>query len=178
MAELPLSDSIGSVPPRRGDFGRLGQGDCNDVFIPRSVSCLEGKEVTSVACGDTHTLVVLASGALLAFGRNQNGQLGNGTNTDCEAVCGASCGAEHSVCVTRSGRVYAWGWGRYGNLGTGERTDQCAAPALAWVGFHWPGASRHNSAEPHLQRDYGPRLCLLRQADLTRRLDAQPRLCC
>lgn len=35
-----------------------------------------------VACGDTHTLVATRDGALLAFGRNQNGQLGLGSIQD------------------------------------------------------------------------------------------------
>jgi alpha-tubulin suppressor-like RCC1 family protein len=35
-----------------------------------------------VACGDTHTLVTTDDGVLYAFGRNQNGQLGLGTNDD------------------------------------------------------------------------------------------------
>jgi alpha-tubulin suppressor-like RCC1 family protein len=38
-----------------------------------------------VACGDTHTLVVLQGGELYSFGRNQNGQLGLGTTED--ALC-------------------------------------------------------------------------------------------
>ena len=66
----------------RGDFGRLGHGQANDVFIPKSVAALAGEIVQSVACGDTHTLVITTSGALYAFGRNQNGQLGLGTNDD------------------------------------------------------------------------------------------------
>jgi alpha-tubulin suppressor-like RCC1 family protein len=66
----------------RGDFGRLGHGDCNDVFIPQAIDALAGKRVLRMACGDTHTLAVTASGELFSFGRNQNGQLGLGTTSD------------------------------------------------------------------------------------------------
>lgn len=66
----------------RGDFGRLGHGDCNDVFIPQPIRALSGRSIVKVACGDTHTLAVTAEGELFSFGRNQNGQLGLGTTND------------------------------------------------------------------------------------------------
>lgn len=120
----------------RGDFGRLGHGHGNDITVPQQISSLIGKPVASVSCGDAHTLVVLRDGKLMGFGRNQNGQIGNGTTADCfdcvevqnlqhERIVGSSCGAEHSLCVTEGGTVYAWGWGRYGNLGTGSENDEC-----------------------------------------------------
>ena len=68
--------------PRRGDFGRLGHGDCNDVFIPQAIDALAGKRVAKMACGDTHTLALTDTGELFSFGRNQNGQLGLGTTSD------------------------------------------------------------------------------------------------
>ncbi|KXZ50732.1 hypothetical protein GPECTOR_15g416 [Gonium pectorale] len=66
-----------------GDFGRLGHGDCNDVFVPRPIAFFAGTPVSRVACGDTHTLVVAGEGELFTFGRNQNGQLGLGHTNDC-----------------------------------------------------------------------------------------------
>lgn len=60
----------------------MGHGETTDVFLPRSVSALQGKVVQNVACGDTHTLVTTDDGVLYAFGRNQNGQLGLGNNDD------------------------------------------------------------------------------------------------
>lgn len=66
----------------RGDFGRLGHGECNDVFIPRAIDALRGRAVVRVACGDTHTLAVTEAGDLYSFGRNANGQLGHGTTDD------------------------------------------------------------------------------------------------
>jgi alpha-tubulin suppressor-like RCC1 family protein len=70
-----------SIP--RGDFGRLGHGDCNDVFLPRPIAALSGRSIVRVACGDTHTLATTAEGRLYSFGRNQNGQLGLGNTNDC-----------------------------------------------------------------------------------------------
>eukprot|EP00884_Botryococcus_braunii_P013111 jgi/Botrbrau1/21800/Bobra.0190s0025.2 len=118
-----------------GDFGRLGHGEANDIFIPQPVSAFSGRVVQNVACGDTHTLVTTDDGVLFAFGRNQNGQLGLGTNDDAflprvveklkgSFVSSIAAGAEHSVVSLDNGEVYAWGWGRYGNLGDGSIEDR------------------------------------------------------
>lgn len=124
-----------------GDFGRLGHGDCTDVFVPRLVDFFNGMAVKQVACGDTHTLVCTDSGELYTFGRNQNGQLGHGNTNDLlspqrvaglqgKVVTSVAGGAEHSVIATDKGEVYAWGWGRYGNLGDGDRQDRHAPAAV------------------------------------------------
>lgn len=65
-----------------GDFGRLGHGDCRDMFVPTPIPTLSGIPVVAAACGDTHTLVLTEAGEVYSFGRNQNGQLGTGTLTD------------------------------------------------------------------------------------------------
>ena len=66
----------------RGDFGRLGLGDCRDVFLPTPIPALSGIHVVAAACGDTHTLVLTDAGQVYSFGRNQNGQLGMGSDVD------------------------------------------------------------------------------------------------
>lgn len=68
--------------PCRGDFGRLGHGDIIDVFIPKPIAGLSGIGITRLACGDTHTLALSATGQVYSFGRNQNGQLGTGCDKD------------------------------------------------------------------------------------------------
>eukprot|EP00879_Flechtneria_rotunda_P006078 GHRR01006391.1.p1 GENE.GHRR01006391.1~~GHRR01006391.1.p1 ORF type:complete len:467 (+),score=165.58 GHRR01006391.1:204-1604(+) len=118
-----------------GDFGRLGHGDCTDVFVPQQITFFNSMAVQQVACGDTHTLVSTVDGKLYTFGRNQNGQLGHGNTNDVlspkmveelqgKFVTSVAAGAEHSAIATSDGEMYAWGWGRYGNLGDGERVDR------------------------------------------------------
>lgn len=130
----PLLCTRAHVPVRRGDFGRLGHGDCSDVFVPQEIAFFNSMVVRQVACGDTHTLVCTDAGELFTFGRNQNGQLGLGDTADVLAprrvadlagvrVTGVAGGAEHSVVSTADGEVHAFGWGRYGNLGDGEQGE-------------------------------------------------------
>lgn len=82
MSSTHLQPSPTPIPQCRGDFGRLGHGDSADVFIPQPISFFSGHQVQHVACGDTHTLVVIEGGQLYSFGRNQNGQLGLGHTQD------------------------------------------------------------------------------------------------
>lgn len=69
-------------------FGQLGIGERHDAFqplrnkdepLPRVWTPPKGvrsTEVGAVACGARHTLVVMRSGEVIAFGGNDNGQLG------------------------------------------------------------------------------------------------------
>lgn len=118
-----------------GDFGRLGHGNSSDVFTPQPIKALHGIRIKQIACGDSHCLAVTMMGEVQSWGRNQNGQLGFGTNEDSLApqkiqafegvsVMMVAAGAEHSAAVTEDGGLYGWGWGRYGNLGLGDRNDR------------------------------------------------------
>ncbi|KDP29458.1 hypothetical protein JCGZ_19287 [Jatropha curcas] len=118
-----------------GDFGRLGHGNCSDLFTPQPIKALHGLKIKQIACGDSHCLAVTVEGQVQSWGRNQNGQLGLGTTEDSlvpqriGALQGipikmVAAGAEHTAAVTEDGELYGWGWGRYGNLGLGDRMDR------------------------------------------------------
>ena len=62
--------------------GQLGLGDNLPRAAPVPVMPLVGRRVALVACGGYHTLLLMEDGALLAFGDNRRGQLGNGTRDD------------------------------------------------------------------------------------------------
>jgi len=127
-----------------GDFGRLGHGDPNDLFIPKQVSSLCNVKIKLVACGDSHTMVITGEGDVFSFGRNQNGQLGLGSRIDCmvpklvsdlkgQPVESIACGAEHTVACTAAGKTFAWGWGLYGNLGHGDNKDRLSPTEVKWL---------------------------------------------
>jgi alpha-tubulin suppressor-like RCC1 family protein len=74
---------------------------------------------------------VAASGHVLAWGRNDFGQLGNGTSTDASTpvrvrlpggtgVRQVRAGCDHTVALTSTGHVLAWGINGSGQLGNGS----------------------------------------------------------
>merc|ERR1719463_650541 len=60
-------------------LGQLGIGLTGEraMSIPLKVPLIES--VISVACGGDHSILTTSSGAAWAFGRNEDGQLGNGS---------------------------------------------------------------------------------------------------
>lgn len=68
--------------------GQLATGDRSDVGIPRRIETplLDGQRVVGGAAGGNHTLLLLASGVVLAVGRGRNGQLGRGDATESVAA--------------------------------------------------------------------------------------------
>ena len=68
------------------------------------------------------------------WGANYDGQIGNGTTTDClvptkilDNVKSVSLGAYHSGAITEDGSLYMWGGNDFGQIGNGTTTD-CLVP--------------------------------------------------
>ena len=87
-----------------------------------------------------HNLAITAGGELYAWGRNDFGQVGDGTTTDRTAptrIGSAANWAEisaqetHSLALTTSGELYAWGWNITGQLGDGTTVDQTTPVKIA-----------------------------------------------
>ncbi|XP_022842704.1 ultraviolet-B receptor UVR8-like isoform X1 [Olea europaea var. sylvestris] len=98
-----------------GLYGQCGQGNREDLLRPTCVTSLSGTQIETVAAGLWHTICICKDGCVYAFGGNQFGQLGLGTNSDqCELIPKlldasvmenknakvVSCGARHSVILT------------------------------------------------------------------------------
>lgn len=105
--------------------GQLGRGSPAQQFHPVPTAVPLSTPVSMVACGGDHSLLVTACGTVWAFGRNVDGQLGNGTSRDSPrpvamAVPSAlqvACGADHSLVLAAKGDVWACGRGAEGQLG-------------------------------------------------------------
>jgi alpha-tubulin suppressor-like RCC1 family protein len=61
--------------------GELGNGSFTESYTPVQVSLPSGTSVTAIAGGGNHSLALTSTGQVLAWGRNLEGELGNGTTT-------------------------------------------------------------------------------------------------
>lgn len=108
-------------------WGQLGSGtqDNNTHANPVQVSGLSG--ITSIAPGAYHVAALKNDGTVWTWGRNNYGQLGDGTQTSnftpaqvpgLTGVKAIAAGANHTVALKNDGTVWAWGYNGYGQLGT------------------------------------------------------------
>ena len=111
------------------DFnGQLGDGANADQLTPVEVAG-GSTDWTAVSAGRENACALKTSGRLYCWGRNDHGQLGDGTTTDRSTpveVSGAatdwaavSTGARHTCAVKTSGRLFCWGGDARGRLGNG-----------------------------------------------------------
>lgn len=123
------------------------------VTAPTVNPGLEGKDIKAVAGGEHHTVVLLQSGEVYAFGRADSGQLGIPTNVveqqhshdkdedpsksahkravgiptkvaGLQDIEQISCGGNHSIAVSKDGTAYTWGFGEMFALGNGSDEDE------------------------------------------------------
>ena len=91
----------------------------------------QGLHVSQVVCGAHHTLVVTATAAVFAWGRNDRGQLGLGDTAVRRApapvaglwalpVVALAAGDAHSAALTSAGALFTWGDAQAGALGHGQ----------------------------------------------------------
>ncbi|KAK3050832.1 alpha tubulin suppressor [Extremus antarcticus] len=104
-----------------GRIALLG-GHRNDRFGIKSNLPTMVAGWSDVAASWCSILLLKASGDVVAWGRNDHGQL---PPDDMPQIKAVAAGSEHCLAVTKSGSVLAWGWGEHGNCGspTDERGD-------------------------------------------------------
>ena len=121
--------------------GQLGDGGTANRSTPYQVTGIG--LVGYVAAGANHTLAVLSGGGgLKAWGKNTNGQLGDGTTTRATSpvsVVGVTTatavagGASFSVSRQVDGSLASWGSNSYGQLGLGDTTQRTTPQSVTAV---------------------------------------------
>jgi len=93
-----------------------------DLLSPPTTDILTGAK--AIAVGADHACAVMATGALMCWGFNASGQIGDGTFTTrmtpvevLQNVQAVAVGAEHTCALTTTGGVRCWGADNYRQLG-------------------------------------------------------------
>lgn len=111
-----------------GEYGRLGNGGSHDQLTAAPVEFMrDGTVVEEMRSGAAFTIVKVADGTLQAFGRNDQGQLGQGAGMAMDIysmesvpvevggvlegakVKEVAAGYNHAVAIAEDGGVYLWG---------------------------------------------------------------------
>ncbi|MBW7473876.1 fibronectin type III domain-containing protein [Paenibacillus oenotherae] len=116
----------------QNSYGQLGDGlsglpRYSPILVPSLTS------VVSIAAGNQHSIAVISDGTVWTWGRNNYGQLGDGTEVNryepvqlsgLSSVISVVAGGNYSLAIKRDGTVWAWGDNSYGQLGDGSNTNR------------------------------------------------------
>ncbi|GBP76331.1 E3 ISG15--protein ligase Herc6, partial [Eumeta japonica] len=115
------------------EVGQLGwQSD--ESHCPALVETFKGCTISTVACGQQHSMALDEWGQPFSWGSDEMGQLG--TNLGAHAqdkpkiikflatknIVQIACGANHSFALSNNGELYAWGANNFGQCGLGNMT--------------------------------------------------------
>jgi alpha-tubulin suppressor-like RCC1 family protein len=111
-------------------LGQLGDGTTTASLVPKQISSIALSEVIAITAGYYHSLALKSDGTVWTWGKNSNGQLGDGTTTNIlvpkqvlSGVIAIAAGAFYSLALKSDGTVWGWGYNSYGELGDGTTTD-------------------------------------------------------
>ena len=111
-------------------YGQIGTTNAySEVRQPNQIN--SALPFTQIDAGESHTCALQASGVAYCWGRNVNGQLGDGTTTDRYAPVAVTggltfksigTGYQHTCGLTVAGKAYCWGRNAASELGNGTTT--------------------------------------------------------
>jgi alpha-tubulin suppressor-like RCC1 family protein len=124
------------------EWGQLGTNTNDSTAIPVDVcadgACSESLQgVVAITADNDHTCALNEEGGVLCWGKNANGQLGDGSNTDRTTPVGVvgldggveaiTAGFAHSCALMTGGGVKCWGENDASQLGN-DTTDSSTIP--------------------------------------------------
>jgi len=127
--------------------GQLGINSTSRSLFPvainteSGVSALYGKSVVAIAAGSMHSMALCSDGAIVTWGYNAKGQLGNNSITDSwvpvavntssgisalygKTVAAVYAGSAHNLALCTDGTLAAWGYNASKQLGDNSNTDR------------------------------------------------------
>ena len=120
-----------------------------------------GDRVKAISAGGYYTIALKTDGSLWAWGSNENGQLGDGTNTNRKLSVqigtetdwfAISAGSDSTIALKMDGSLWAWGSNYYGQLGDGTTTNR-NAPVQIGTDYDWSAISAGSSHTIALKTD-------------------------
>jgi alpha-tubulin suppressor-like RCC1 family protein len=118
----------------RNNHGQIGDGSTTRWLSPNPASN-DGHKMDATAAGNFHTCALDRDNRAYCWGANDEGQLGDGTNT--QRLFGVAVKttlrfdrinvgavASHTCAITAAGVAYCWGKNNSGELGDGTSTDR------------------------------------------------------
>jgi alpha-tubulin suppressor-like RCC1 family protein len=121
-----------------GSSGQTGLGTEDDIFVPTPIDMthLDGKTITQLAAGQSHSLLLADDGTVFSFGSNHGGLTGQGTddfntlfpdpidttNIEDKTIIQIAAGIQHSLLLADDGTVFSFGVSRNGRTGLGTST--------------------------------------------------------
>ena len=117
------------------EYGQLGDGSTtarNSMSqVPMNFMQSHGSSVKAIAAGFLHSMVLEEDGTVWATGRNDYGQLGDGSKISKNLIVQVSTGAQavaaggwHSMVLKYDGSFWATGANNKGQLGDGSAIDK------------------------------------------------------
>ena len=122
MADTGTVWTAGCNKHGRPGLGGTPNGSRQYKYGPRKIKTLKKTRIIDVECGMYHSMVLAVDGMVYTWGRNENGQCGNGGN-ETETVYEPyfveslkeyvidkiKCGYQHNYCKSRDGKHFMWG---------------------------------------------------------------------
>jgi hypothetical protein len=126
------------------DNGQLGDGTTVSKNVPTHIDTNTNWSSIAVIWGN-HTVALKTDGTLWAWGKNDYGQLGDGTiisktvptrigsGTDWSKI---TVGSDHTIALKSDGTLWAWGKNDYGQLGDGTIINN-TVPIRIGIDTNW-----------------------------------------